>query len=77
MKVGDLVTLSSYGTKLDSLFMFADDYRVRFHDDTRPLIGMVIKTTTPESVRLGYSYYSAGSSPASPTTLRARIPAVL
>ena len=58
MKVGDLVTLSSYVTKLDSLFMFADDYRVRFHDDTRPLIGMVIKTTTPESVRLGYSYYS-------------------
>ena len=52
MRVGDLVTLSSYGTKLDSLFMFADDYRVRFHDDTRPLIGMVIKTT--ESIR----YYS-------------------
>jgi hypothetical protein len=58
MRVGDLVTLSSYGAKLDSLFMYTDNYRTQWHNDTRPLIGMVIKTTTPESVRLGYNYYS-------------------
>ena len=58
MRVGDLVTLSSYGSKLDSLFMFTDNYRTQWHNDTRPLIGMVIRTTHTDTTRYGHNYYS-------------------
>ena len=58
MRVGDLVTLSSYGAKLDSLFMFTDAYRLQWHNDSRRLIGMVIKTTETDTTRFGPNYYS-------------------
>jgi len=44
-----LVTLSSYGAKLDSLFMFTDDYRNKYHNDERRLIGMIVQISVPKN----------------------------
>ena len=57
MRVGDLVALSSYGSKLDALYIYSDNFRSRrrHSKDQQPLIGIVIQTTIPE---YGHNYYS-------------------
>ncbi len=55
MRVGDLVALSSYGSKLDALYTYSDNFRSKYRKDTQPLVGIVIQTTIPE---YGHNYYS-------------------
>ena len=55
MKVGDLVALSSYGSKLDAMYAYSDNFRSKYRKDKQPLVGIVIQTTTPE---YGHNYYS-------------------
>jgi len=54
MKVGDLVALSSYGSKLDALYIYSNDFRSKIYKDKQPLVGIVLQTTIPESMRLRY-----------------------
>ena len=55
MRVGDLVALSSYGSKLDALYTYGDNFRSKYRKDKQPLVGIVIQTTIPE---YGHNYYS-------------------
>ena len=55
MRVGDLVALSSYGSKLDALYTHSDNFRSKYRKDKQPLVGIVIQTTIPE---YGHNYYS-------------------
>ena len=55
MRVGDLVALSSYGSKLDALYTYSDNFRSKYYKDKQPLVGIVTQTTTPE---YGHNYYS-------------------
>jgi len=55
MRVGDLVALSSYGSKLDALYTYSDNFRSKYRKDKHPLVGIVVQTTIPE---YGHNYYS-------------------
>jgi len=55
MRVGDLVALSSYGSKLDALYTYSDNFRSKYRKDKQPLVGIIINTTIPE---YGHHYYS-------------------